>query len=140
MRTITFICLWLYAISLPAQYASCVEAVENKTCGISFFMADLTVSFSEANYFAFDATEEFLEVFWLWECDPDGEDGIAEFLDVFVILYSECGGAPINTPSGCNSGPSGENAYSFDNLVIGCLLYTSPSPRDATLSRMPSSA
>ena len=26
------------------------------------------------------------------------------------------------------------------NLVGGCLLYTSPSPRDATLSRMPSSA
>ena len=25
-------------------------------------------------------------------------------------------------------------------LVAGCLLYTSPSPRDATLSRMPSSA
>ena len=25
-------------------------------------------------------------------------------------------------------------------LCIGCLLYTSPSPRDATLSRMPSSA
>ena len=29
--------------------------------------------------------------------------------------------------------------YDFD-LSIGCLLYTSPSPRDATLSRMPSSA
>ena len=27
-----------------------------------------------------------------------------------------------------------------DNLSDGCLLYTSPSPRDATLSRMPSSA
>ena len=26
------------------------------------------------------------------------------------------------------------------NLFSGCLLYTSPSPRDATLSRMPSSA
>ena len=25
-------------------------------------------------------------------------------------------------------------------LLVGCLLYTSPSPRDATLSRMPSSA
>ena len=25
-------------------------------------------------------------------------------------------------------------------LLTGCLLYTSPSPRDATLSRMPSSA
>ena len=27
-----------------------------------------------------------------------------------------------------------------DGYVDGCLLYTSPSPRDATLSRMPSSA
>ena len=27
-----------------------------------------------------------------------------------------------------------------DNVVIGCLLYTSPSPRDGLLSRMPSSA
>ena len=27
-----------------------------------------------------------------------------------------------------------------DNLCLDCLLYTSPSPRDATLSRMPSSA
>ena len=30
-------------------------------------------------------------------------------------------------------------AYSFD-AYIGCLLYTSPSPRDRTRSRMPSSA
>ena len=34
--------------------------------------------------------------------------------------------------------------YSFDAVSIlgflACLLYTSPSPRDATLSRMPSSA
>ena len=28
----------------------------------------------------------------------------------------------------------------FDDLSLSCLLYTSPSPRDATLSRMPSSA
>ena len=28
----------------------------------------------------------------------------------------------------------------FDDMFGGCLLYTSPSPRDATLSRMPSSA
>ena len=31
-------------------------------------------------------------------------------------------------------------SYIFNALVSGCLLYTSPSPRDATLSRMPSSA
>ena len=37
---------------------------------------------------------------------------------------------------------SGEIAFSdkINNEFIGCLLYTSPSPRDATLSRMPSSA
>ena len=28
----------------------------------------------------------------------------------------------------------------YDTLLSTCLLYTSPSPRDATLSRMPSSA
>ena len=37
-----------------------------------------------------------------------------------------------------------EAAYETDSPVIlqasSCLLYTSPSPRDATLSRMPSSA
>ena len=30
--------------------------------------------------------------------------------------------------------------YDFDSQVIICLLYTSPSPRDGLLSRMPSSA
>ena len=32
------------------------------------------------------------------------------------------------------------NFYTETALIIICLLYTSPSPRDATLSRMPSSA
>ena len=31
-------------------------------------------------------------------------------------------------------------AIDRDDQALGCLLYTSPSPRDATLSRMPSSA
>ena len=33
-----------------------------------------------------------------------------------------------------------ERGYAFPYLFDACLLYTSPSPRDATLSRMPSSA
>ena len=33
-----------------------------------------------------------------------------------------------------------EVTYSIDGVAQPCLLYTSPSPRDATLSRMPSSA
>ena len=46
--------------------------------------------------------------------------------------------------------PVDDNAYAFlaiqggktlsDRTLERCLLYTSPSPRDATLSRMPSSA
>ena len=32
------------------------------------------------------------------------------------------------------------NPVEYGQKIISCLLYTSPSPRDATLSRMPSSA
>ena len=32
------------------------------------------------------------------------------------------------------------NGDGFDDVIVGCLLYTSPSPRDRTRSRMPSSA
>ena len=39
-----------------------------------------------------------------------------------------------------HKGPVYSVQYSKDNKYIYCLLYTSPSPRDATLSRMPSSA
>ena len=35
---------------------------------------------------------------------------------------------------------SGVSCISCVNCVRGCLLYTSPSPRDGLLSRMPSSA
>ena len=37
-------------------------------------------------------------------------------------------------------GIGGKSALDYLIKVRGCLLYTSPSPRDATLSRMPSSA
>ena len=36
--------------------------------------------------------------------------------------------------------PDLENLISEQDAIFVCLLYTSPSPRDATLSRMPSSA
>ena len=40
-----------------------------------------------------------------------------------------------------NSGTFSLNGSNFGRIDFGaCLLYTSPSPRDATLSRMPSSA
>ena len=39
-----------------------------------------------------------------------------------------------------HEGLHSNKASSLNNLPSDCLLYTSPSPRDATLSRMPSSA
>ena len=36
--------------------------------------------------------------------------------------------------------PLAASAVQLEDYLIACLLYTSPSPRDATLSRMPSSA
>ena len=36
--------------------------------------------------------------------------------------------------------PARRRFFAYLNLFLACLLYTSPSPRDATLSRMPSSA
>ena len=39
-----------------------------------------------------------------------------------------------------NHGPPGVALCSYVGMPLGCLLYTSPSPRDATLSRMPACA
>ena len=39
-----------------------------------------------------------------------------------------------------NESDNGEEEEEEDGTAYACLLYTSPSPRDATLSRMPSSA
>ena len=44
---------------------------------------------------------------------------------------------------GCSKGRSSTKWIDFNfygHQLVCCLLYTSPSPRDATLSRMPSSA
>ena len=54
-------------------------------------------------------------------------------------------GIRLGMPIGCKVTLRGENAMKFlkESLWVrenSCLLYTSPSPRDAQLSRMPSSA
>ena len=48
-----------------------------------------------------------------------------------------------SVPAGANIQPLQAilaHAVTDDDLIINCLLYTSPSPRDRTRSRMPSSA
>ena len=68
--------------------------------------------------------------------------------DLFMTGHA---GASVSTAVGLRSGDQimGRDNYSVavigdgafpSGMVMDCLLYTSPSPRDATLSRMPSSA
>ena len=56
-----------------------------------------------------------------------------------VMIEDDAGGEP----AGARAAEEGEGApEAAENLddIDGCLLYTSPSPRDGLLSRMPSSA
>ena len=59
---------------------------------------------------------------------------------------SSCGGAglcskaKIGQPGRLFGGCGGDYGCGNNAPILSCLLYTSPSPRDATLSRMPSSA
>ena len=60
---------------------------------------------------------------------------------VDILAYSTCGSisAQLTTEYGrSTAGLSLDQPFIDDEIT--CLLYTSPSPRDATLSRMPSSA
>ena len=64
---------------------------------------------------------------------PDTSDKVAAYLRKLVetmMLHKVC------NPNRCFNGSHGKSLTKCKY----CLLYTSPSPRDATLSRMPSSA
>ena len=85
----------------------------------------------------------------IWQASPCAVvlPGSIEEVQKIVRLANECNIAIV--PSGGRTGLSGgavakqgEIVVAMDRLnkVIDCLLYTSPSPRDRTRSRMPSSA
>ena len=56
-------------------------------------------------------------------CDEVFEESQSKLREVDLISYSQ-----------------GPGSFTGVRMCIGCLLYTSPSPRDGLLSRMPSSA
>ena len=55
-----------------------------------------------------------------------------------VPLFPIDGPSTVDNFGGSASGAGDVNGDGFDDMI--CLLYTSPSPRDGLLSRMPSSA
>ena len=75
---------------------------------------------------------------------PSGAvSGSLQRLVFLVLLGTVLGCAPKETDNVATLTGSSVSLAGNDWLVVNywaCLLYTSPSPRDATLSRMPSSA
>ena len=60
-----------------------------------------------------------------------------------IAISTTGGGISVNSSNGNSFKLGGRIMYDYDyydGAYNSCLLYTSPSPRDATLSRMPSSA
>ena len=68
----------------------------------------------------------------------------AEKPNIVLIMVDDMGWSNIGPYGGMVETPTldrlARNGVRFDQFYNACLLYTSPSPRDATLSRMPSSA
>ena len=60
----------------------------------------------------------------------EGVDGVSSAIRTVESEYADDAIIDIDELNGCDG----------HHIHLTCLLYTSPSPRDATLSRMPSSA
>ena len=72
---------------------------------------------------------------------PEGKDLMV--LDVLELLKTQ--DESLTYRRSCREGVCGSDGVNMNGknglaCITPCLLYTSPSPRDATLSRMPSSA
>ena len=70
--------------------------------------------------------------------DPQAEDRFKELAVAYQVLTDDDQRARYDRFG--EAGVGGAGGPSAEDIFGGCLLYTSPSPRDATLSRMPSSA
>ena len=75
------------------------------------------------------------------EIEAIGEFGLIDELTSDFVLRNDSSIKGVGDDSAVMSSKEGEHKLmSSDMLVEGCLLYTSPSPRDMRRSRMPSSA
>ena len=67
-------------------------------------------------------------------------DGSIKTLREVVDFYNEGGGTNPSLDNNINPLNLTERELEFLTAFLDCLLYTSPSPRDLAVSRMPSSA
>ena len=71
-------------------------------------------------------------------CGQDGYNTVPTDGTEIMFCGTMFNGSPIGFD--CESSAFDPGTMMYYVWIGGCLLYTSPSPRDATLSRMPSSA
>ena len=118
MKTSIFTLLLLLPLLSYAQYSTCEEAESNITCGLDFEIFGSSTDF-ETNVIGFIATDTEFYVELYWVCDPLDDPEIASFLDVYSVLYEECGGSFLEFSPGCDYGPEGESGYTYMGLNIG---------------------
>ena len=119
----------LSALESRANYDICDDVTDGGTiaadqigCGDPLYDPDIIISTSPAT-----GGSGALEYLWMMTTDdPNGTSSIWNI---------------ISGANGLNFDPGPiSQTTSYRRCARSCLLYTSPSPRDATLSRMPSSA
>ena len=101
----------------------------------SFFTSFAGVLFLIVSYGLAHSTMRLFATWNLGENDP-----VSLLKTQTFDLLIQSGTHPFDVLTFGLSEVLGENALVFQILRYGCLLYTSPSPRDLSTSRMPSSA
>ena len=80
-------------------------------------------------------------LFDIVECDDFTKINYSKLNQASTIVFSPGPGSPKDYPLSSKIYKKFKGKKKIIGICLGfCLLYTSPSPRDATLSRMPSSA
>ena len=101
------------------------DALSGDVVDIDLQYAGLALSGDQLGFFRYDSADSAIG--WY---DENGNSAAR------TLIRTPITGARLSSNFGTRRHP----VNGFNAMHKGCLLYTSPSPRDATLSRMPSSA
>ena len=138
VKTIDLIIL---ATSTPEDLFGSAPKIQSNLGASNAFAFDLTAACS-GFLFALVTASQYLASGSVKRAVVIGADQLSKWVDwddrKTCVLFGDGAGAVALESSGDESGLIGYDLKSDGSK--GCLLYTSPSPRDATLSRMPSSA
>ena len=133
-----------------ATHAGRITSLVNNTIarGDSIAVIDLVNYGTQINTVINEASgfdSSYAATYWPWlqTIDPNTGDYVfvpASTMIPGVYSFTDASSEPWFAPAGITRGGLGQVVRAERKLTAGCLLYTSPSPRDRQKSRMPSSA